>query len=134
MIASISMWFLLQGIFLVLISWLAAVAWVFVMKWFSFQISKKETNLPKNIFRWLAYPITLPPAIAMISGLFFDTKSGLVVNFLLILLLSDVIFSLYLIVKMKHYRFLIASIVVPLIFVAAVAVFVGGMTITNDWL
>ena len=127
-------WIFLQGVDGLGYFYYIPLSFTIILLFSIYILYKKKRKLSQKIVYPILYFLALPFVIALLGGLFYNTKSSILQFFILGLYLAGIIYFIYLLIKMKHYRLFLFSIIGLLLFFTFWVMFVAGMSIANDWI
>ena len=127
-------WLLIQGFLVLRLLWFISIPLTGLILFSIYRYKRQKIKFSKSLFYWLSYPILLPVIIAFLGGLFYDTDNYFVDYSLYFLIIVDLVYSIFLLIKFKKYRIFIISLTSLFILFALGVVFVSLMSIANDWI
>lgn len=129
-----TLWILDQASGIFSYAWFITLSLI-ILSGISFVLIKKKDNLLSiRHVAFLIYPISLPVIIAFLGNAFSDTSNKFIQNLIIGLLILNLIYNIWVIVKVKGYRLFFFSVLAILLFFTLSTAFVSGMSIVNDWI
>lgn len=98
-----------------------------------FTKDRKKILTPKYL-KLLIAPVLIPIIIALIGRVFFDSSSVFAQFIVFALIILFLVYEVFIVVKLKRYRFFYFSLLSLFFFYSLTVFFVSSMAIVNDWM